>query len=106
MIYGYPDKRQQAHLEKQRKAYPEENWQAQPAIGDKCTEHRPDVRCTYKCTDLEYDQCDCKSTREMMRKSTEFYLCRTSAIMSTEAVPNNPNSLPNDIARDRHRMAS
>jgi len=47
--YRYPEKWQWAHLEKGRKAYPEERRQA---IGDeKCTEHRADVKCTYKCSD-------------------------------------------------------
>jgi hypothetical protein len=70
----------------ERKAYPEESRRA---IGDdKCTEHRADVKCTYKCTDLEDDQCDYTSTGEMMRRSSELDLCRTSAFMSTEAVPN------------------
>ena len=59
---------------KERKAYPEESRRA---IGDdKCTEHAADVKCTYKCTG------------EMMRRSSEFDLCRTSAFMSTVAVPN------------------
>jgi hypothetical protein len=53
-----------AHLEKERKAYPEDSRRA---IGDKCIEHRADVKCTYKCTDLEDDQCDCKCNGEMMR---------------------------------------
>jgi len=83
---GYPDKWQRAHMEKERKAYLEES---QRAIGDdECTEHRADVKCNYKCTDEEDDQCDCKSTGEMMRRSSEFDLCRTSAFMYTEAVPN------------------
>jgi len=70
----------------ERKAYPEESRRA---IGeDKCTEHRAGVKCTYKCTDLEDDQCDYTSTGEMMRRSSELDLCRTSAFMSTEAVPN------------------
>jgi len=48
-----------------------------------------DVKCTYKCTDQqEDDQCDCQSTGEKMRRSRELDLCRTSAFMSTEAVPN------------------
>ena len=47
-----------------------------------------DGKCTYKCTDLEDDQCDWKSTGEMMRRSSELDLCRRSAFMSTEAVPN------------------
>jgi hypothetical protein len=47
----------------ERTPYPEENWQAQLPIGDdKCTELRADVKCTYKYTDLEDDQCDCRST--------------------------------------------
>jgi hypothetical protein len=54
----------------------------------KCTERRADVKFTYKLTDLEDDQCYCKSTREMMRKSSDLDLCQTSAIISTEAVPN------------------
>ena len=92
---GYPDKWQREQLEKKRKAYPEESRRAQRAIGDdKCTEHRADVKCTYKCTDLEDDQCDCNSTGEMMRWSSEFDLCRTSAIMSTEA---GPNETENDL---------
>jgi hypothetical protein len=41
-----------------------------------------------------------------MRRSSEFDLCQTSAIMSTEAVPNVGNNLPNGIAKDSHRMAS
>jgi len=70
----------------ERKAYPEESRRA---IGDdKCTEHRADVKCTYKYTDLEDDQCDCMSTGEMMRRPSEFDLCRTSANMATEAIPN------------------
>jgi len=73
-------------MEKERKAYPEES---RCAIGDdKCTEHRADVQCTYKCTDLEDDKSDCKCTGEMIRWSSEFDRCRTSAIMSTDAVPN------------------
>jgi len=85
-LCGYPDKWQRARLEQERKAYPEESCRA---IGDdKCTEHREDVKCTYKCTDLEDDQCDYTSTGEMMRRSSELDLCGTSAIMSTEAVPN------------------
>ena len=69
-----------------RKAYPEESRRA---IGDdRCTEHRADVKCTYKCTDLEDDQWDCKITGEMMGRSSEFDLCRMGAFMSTEAVPN------------------
>ena len=87
--YWYPDRWQQAYLEKERKAYQEESWQAHPAIGeDKCTARRVDVKCTYKCTNLEDDQCDWNSTGEMMRRSSEFGLCRTSPIMSTEAVLN------------------
>jgi hypothetical protein len=83
---GYPDKWQRAHLEMEWKAYPEESWRV---IGDdKCTEHRADVMCTYKCTDLEHDQCDYTSTGEMMRRSSELDLCRTSVIMFTKAVPN------------------
>jgi len=79
----------QAHLEMERNAYQEESLRAHPTIADDmCTEHSADVKCTYKCTDLEDDQCDCKSTREMMRRSSSLGLCRTSAIMSTEAVPN------------------
>jgi len=41
-----------------------------------------------KFTDLEDDQCDYKSTRETMRRSSELDLCRTSAVMSAEAVLN------------------
>jgi len=85
---GYPAQWLQAHLEIEGKAYPKESWRAQPAIGDKCTEHRADVKCTYKCTDLEDDQCDCKSTGAIMRRSSSLDLCRMSTIMSTEAVPN------------------
>ena len=128
---GYPAKWQQGHLQKERKAYPEESWRAQPASGDKCTEHRADFKFTYKCTDLEDDQWNWKSTGEMTRISSEFDLRRTSAIMSTKAVPNETeNDLwtyqivyrmasratvtewhrkrqsPNGIARDSHRMAS
>jgi len=95
----------------ERKAYPEESRRA---IGDdKCTKHRADVKCTYKCTDLEDDQCDYTSTGEMMRRSSELDLCRTSAIMSTEAVP---NETENDLrtyqivyrtaSRASHRNAS
>ena len=74
------------HLEKKRKTYPEESRQA---IGDdKCTEHRADIKCTYRCTDLEDDQCNCQSTGEMMRRSSVLDLCRTSANVATEAVPN------------------
>jgi hypothetical protein len=71
----------------------------------KCTEHWADVKCTYKCTDLEDDQCDCKSTGEMMGRSSEFDLCRTSAFMSTEAVP---NETENDLRKDQivYRTAS
>jgi len=73
----------------ERKAYPEETRLAHPAIGDdKCTEHRADVKCTYKCTDLEDDQCDSKSTGETMRRSSSLDLYRMSANMATEAVPN------------------
>jgi len=75
-------------MEMERKAYPEENQRAQPAIADKCTKLRADVTCTYMCTNLDDDQCDSKSTGEMMRKSSESDLCRTNAIMSTGAVPN------------------
>jgi hypothetical protein len=39
-------------------------------------------------TDLEDDQWDCKSTGEMMGRSSEVDLCRMSAFMSTKAVPN------------------
>jgi len=108
----YPHKWQRANLEKERKAYLEKSRRA---IGDdKCTEHRADVKCTYKCTDLEDDQCDCKSTGEMMRKWSSLDLCRTSAIMSTEAVPNETENdlwtyqivYHNGNARDSHRMAS
>ena len=75
------------------------------AIGDKCTEHRADVKCTYKCTDLEDDQCNCRGTREMMRRPSEFDLCRTSAIMSTEAVPNETENehRTNQTVTERHR---
>jgi hypothetical protein len=35
------------HVERERKAYPEESRRAHPAIGyDTCTEHRADVKCT------------------------------------------------------------
>jgi len=54
--------------EKEWKVYPEETRRAHPAIGDdKGTEHRADVKCTYKCTDFEDDQCDYKCTGKMMR---------------------------------------
>jgi len=70
----------------ERKAYPEESRRA---IGDdKCTEHRVDVKCTYKCTNLEDDQCTYTSTGEMMRRSSDPDICRTSAFMFTKAVPN------------------
>jgi len=49
----------------ERNAYPEESREA--IADDKCTEHREDVKCTYKYTDLEDDQCDCKCTGKMMR---------------------------------------
>ena len=85
----YPDKSQCAHLEKERKAYPEESRRAHPSFGDdKCTEHRADIMCTYKCTDLEHDQCGCMRTGEMMIRSSELDLCRSRANMATEAVPN------------------
>jgi len=84
---GYPAKWQQANLEEQWTAYPEEKQRGQPAIEDKCTEHRADGKCTNKCTDLEDDQCHCKSTGVMMRWSSSLDLCRMSARMATEAVP-------------------
>jgi len=87
MGYGYPDKWWQWHLKKERKPYAEET--RHPVIGDdKCTEHGADVKCTYKCTNLQDDQCECNSTGEMIRRSSEFDLCRTSACMSTKTVPN------------------
>jgi len=80
---GYPDKWQQAHLEMERNAYQEESRQAHPTIGDdKCTKHRADVMYTYKCTDLKDNQWDCKSTRGMMRTTSDCDLCWTSAYMS------------------------
>jgi hypothetical protein len=49
---GYPDKCQQAHLEKERTAYPEDIRRVHPAIGDdKRTKHLVDVKSTHKCTD-------------------------------------------------------
>jgi hypothetical protein len=36
-----------------------------------CTEHRADVKCTYKFTDWEEDQCVGKSTGEVMRSPSE-----------------------------------
>jgi hypothetical protein len=73
----------------ERNAYQEESRRAHPTIGDdKCTEYRADIKCTYKCTNLENEQCDCKSTGEMMRISRECDLCQKIAFMSTEAVPN------------------
>jgi hypothetical protein len=70
----------------ERQAYLEESRRA---IGDdKCTELTADVKCTYRCTDWEDIKCDYMSTGEMMRRSWELGLCRVSAIMSTEAVPN------------------
>jgi hypothetical protein len=99
-------------MEKERKACPEESRRAQPAIGDdKCTEHRADVKCTYKCTDQqEDDQCKCKSTGEMMRRSAELDLCRRSANVATEAVSNETENglrtyqivYRNGITRDSH----
>jgi len=78
---GYPNKWQKAQLEMERNAYQEESRRAHPTIGDdKCTEHRAEVTGTYKCTDLEVDQCDCISTGEMMKKSSSLDLCRTSAL--------------------------
>jgi len=53
-----------------------------------CTKHRANVKCTDKCTDLEDDQSDCKSAGEMMRRLSEFDLCRTSADTATKAVAN------------------
>jgi hypothetical protein len=47
-----------------------------------------DVKSTYKCTDLQDDQCDSMSSEETMRLSNSLDLCQTSAIMSTEEVPN------------------
>lgn len=45
-----------------------ESRQVHPEIEDiKCTKHGADDKYTYKCTDLEDDLCDCKSTAEMMR---------------------------------------
>jgi hypothetical protein len=43
---------------------------------------------------LEDDQCDYRSTGEMMRRPSEFDLCRTSAIISAEAVPNKTENDP------------
>jgi hypothetical protein len=45
-----------------------------------------DVKCANKCMDVDDDQCDCRITGEMLRRHRKFDLCRTSAIMSTEAV--------------------
>jgi len=53
-----------------------------------CAPSTVDVKCTYKCTNFEDDQRDCHSTGELMGRSSVIDLCRTSAMMSTEAVPN------------------
>jgi len=66
-----------------------ESRQVHPEIEDiKCTKHGADDKYTYKCTDLEDDLCDCKSTAEMMRWSTEVDLCWMSTNMSIEEVLN------------------
>jgi len=52
------------------------------------TQYRADVKCTYMCTDLEVDQCNCQSTGEMMGISSQFHIGRVSAFLSTEAVTN------------------
>jgi hypothetical protein len=94
---------------------------------DQCTKHRADVKCTSAPT-WRMILCDYRSTGEIMRCSSEFDLCRSSAIMSTEDVPNGtendfrtrpkviskrdrksspnvPNHLPNGITSDSHRTA-
>jgi hypothetical protein len=49
------DKRQHVHQNKQRITYPDKN---QHGIGhNECAEHRADIQCAYKCTNLEDDQC-------------------------------------------------
>ena len=84
---GYPDKWQRTHLEMEQKAYLEESRQAYHANGDdKCTQQRVDGICTYKCTDSEDNQCDCKSTREIRQISSELDTCRMSTIVSSRAV--------------------
>jgi len=76
-------------MEKERKAVSGGCRRAHPAIGnDKCTKQIPDVKCTYKCTDLEDDQWDCKSIGVMMRRSSQFNVSRTIAFMSAKALPN------------------
>jgi hypothetical protein len=78
--YQYTAKRQQAHLAEERQVYMGESWHAQPAIGgDKCAEHRVDVKCPYKSTDLEDDRCDCKSTGVITRTSTKYDQYQTTA---------------------------
>jgi hypothetical protein len=73
----------------EQKVYLEEYRQAYRANGDaKCTQHRVDGICTYKCTDSEDDQCDCMSTREIMQISSELDPCRMSTLVSTKAVLN------------------
>jgi hypothetical protein len=69
--------------------------------GGKHTRRKPGERTQQ----LEDDQCDCKSTGVMMRRQSEFDLCRTSAFMSTEAVP---NETENDLRTYQivYRMAS
>ena len=91
--FGHPDRWQRAHLAKERNAYPEEGPHAYPAIRDNCTERRADVECTYKCTDLEDDQCDCKSTGEMMRRSSVFDLYWMSALYLPKQFQTRPNMM-------------
>jgi hypothetical protein len=53
-LCGYPEKLQQAQLEKMRKAQPEES---QRAVGnDKCIMHMAEFWSSYKCMDFEYNQ--------------------------------------------------
>ena len=114
-LRGYPDKWQQAHLEKEQKAYPEETRRAQRAIGDgMCTKHRADVKCTYKCTELEDDKCNCKSTGEMMGRFKRvwsmpnecMYVYWSSSERDWKWSPNVLYSLPNGIGSDSHHVTS
>jgi len=51
-----------------------------------CTEHMANIKCTYKCTDHENNQCDSKCTREMIRRMSDCDLSHIRAEMDTEAV--------------------